>query len=214
MYRLLHRAAMAAGSLGVVGGIALTALPASAAPAPGPPPMAPIAAWGADAFGPIHFPPVAFATPFDTPEVASNANYTNFLTTGLIIDRASRTTGYSLVNSPLVNLSLLQATIKADQVTSWCHVAGPFVFGGASIFSGSVVQGGRFGSSDYPLQNPAPNTKVYIFGATITFNQQVRMGKTLMVVAINVKAGPENLNIGVTRCSPAGPPPPPPTSAR
>ena len=41
------------------------------------------------------------------------------------------------------------------------------------------------------------------------------MGKTLMVVAINVKAGPENLNIGVTRCSPrTSPPPPPPTSAR
>ncbi len=105
MYRLLHRAAVAASSLGVVGGIALTALPASAAPAPGPPPMAPIAAWGADASGPIHFPPVAFATPFDTPEVASNANYTNFLTTGLIIDRASRTTGYSLVNSPLVQIT-------------------------------------------------------------------------------------------------------------
>ena len=109
--------------------------------------------------------------------MASNANYTNFLTTGLIIDRASRTTGYSLVNSPLVNLSLLQATIKADQVTSWCHVAGPFVFGGASIFSGSVVQGGRFGSSDYPLQNPAPNTKVYISGRRLPSTSRSGWGR-------------------------------------
>jgi hypothetical protein len=205
MNRILRRAALAAGSLGVAGGIALTALPASAAPAApaGPPPMAPIAAWGADLFGPIHFPPVAVATPFHPPAVASNANFTNFLTTGLIIDRASRTTGYSLVNSPLVQINPILATIQASQVTSWCHVAGPFEFGGASIFGGSVVQNS---STVYnPLTNPAPNTVVHIFGATITFNKQVHTKGTLMVTAIYIETGPEQLSIGVTRCSSVAP---------
>ncbi len=193
MNRILRRAVLAAGSLGVAGGIALTALPASAAPSP-------IEAFGAAAFGPIHFPPVALATPFHTPAVASNANYTNFLTTGLIISRASRTTGYSLVDSPLVKIDPILATIQADRATSWCHVAGRFAFGGASIFSGSVVQNGS--TVFNPLTNPAPNTSVSIFGAKITFNKQERTGLTLKVTAIYVQSGPEKLSIGVTRCSP------------
>lgn len=81
MNRIFRRAVLAASALGAVGGIVMTALPASAAP--------PIRSWGASASGPIHFGQVAPATPFFTPGVASNANYTNFLTTGRIIDRAS-----------------------------------------------------------------------------------------------------------------------------
>ena len=72
MKRIFRRAIVAASSLGVVGGIALTALPASAAPIP-------VISFGAAATGPIHFGPVAYANSFHTPGVASNANYTNFL---------------------------------------------------------------------------------------------------------------------------------------
>ena len=137
MNRILRRAVLAVSSLGVASGIAMTALPASAGPLP------PIHSWGAEAMGPASFPPVAYATPGHTPAVASNANYTNFLTTGMILDRASTSTAYSRVNSPLVNLSFLQATIQADQVTSYCHIGRRGTFGGASIFSGSVSQIGE-----------------------------------------------------------------------
>ncbi len=194
MNRILRRAVVAAGSLGVVSGIALTPLPASAS-------LSPVASWGAEATGPIHFGPVAFATFVNTPQAASNANYTNFLTTGLIIDRASRTTSYSLVNSPLVQLNRILTTIQASQVTSWCHTFGGFTVGGASIFSGSVVQGGRFGSSYYPLRNPAPNTTVNIFGAKIIFNRQTVVNKVRLVTAIYVQSGLEKLYLGNSRCT-------------
>jgi hypothetical protein len=191
MKRIFRRAAVAAGSLGVVGGMMLTALPASAS-------ISPVASWGAEAHGPVHFGPVAFATFYNTPQAASNANYTNFLTTGLIVDRASRTTAYSLVNSPLVNLSFLEATVRADKVTSWCHTFGRFAVGGATIFNGSVSQ--TDGISYNPLRNPAPNTSVYFDGATVTFNKQDTVNKVLTVTAIYVKCGPERLSLGNTRC--------------
>lgn len=193
MNRILRRAVIAAGSLGVAGGIALTALPANAGI------FSPVASWGAEAHGPIHFGPVAFATFFNTPQAASNANYTNFLTTGLIVDRASRTTSYSLVNSPLVNLRFLQATIKADQITSWCHTFGPFTTGGATIFNGSISQ--IDGISYNPLRHPAPNTSVSFDGTTVTFNKQDTVGKVRTVTAIYVQSGPERLSLGNSRCS-------------
>jgi hypothetical protein len=198
MNRILRRAVIAAGSLGVAGGIALTALPANAD-------LSPVASWGAEAHGPIHFGPVAFATFFNTPQAASNANFTNFLTTGLIVDRASRTTAYSLVNSPLVNLRFLQATIKADQVTSWCHTFGSFTAGGATIFNGSISQIGTGGISYNPLRNPAPNTSVSFDGATVIFNKQGTVDNVHTVTAIYVQFGPEQLSLGVTRCSAAAP---------
>ena len=193
MNRILRRALVAASSLGVAGGIALTALPASAA-------ISPVASWGAEAFGPIHFGPVAFATFYNTPQAASNANYTNFLTTGRIIDRASRTTSYSLVNSPLVNLSFLQATVSADQVTSWCHTFGQFTVGGAAVFNGSVSQ--IDGISYNPLRHPAPNTTVNINNFTsVTFNYQSVFNGIRHVAAIVVRSGPETLYLGNSRCS-------------
>jgi hypothetical protein len=191
MNRIFRRAAMAAGSLGVVGGIVLTALPASAA--------GPIAAWGASATGPIAFPPIALATPFHTPGVASNANFTNVLTTGLIIDRASDSTAYSLVNSPLVKSDVILASFRADQVTSWCHAfGGPFTAGGASIYNGSVMQNG---STVYnPLTNPAPNTVVHIFGATIIFTRQTVVAGHRTVAAVWINRGPEIIQLGVSTC--------------
>lgn len=195
MKGIFRRALVAASSLGVVGGIALTALPASAAPPP-----IPVQSWGASAFGPIHFGPVAYANSFHTPGVASNANYTNFLTTGLIIDRASRLTGYSLVNSPLVQLNFILAKIQASQISSWCHIIGTHAFGGSYIYNGSVMQNGS--TVFNPIQTPGRNTVVHIFGATIVFNQQhFSMGR-LTVEAIHVYSGPESLALGVTSCAP------------
>jgi hypothetical protein len=193
MKRIFRRALVAASSLGVVGGIALTALPASAAPVPAQ-------SWGAAAYGPIHFGPVAYANSFHTPGVASNANYTNFLTTGMIVDRASFRTGYSLVNSPLVQLNYILARIQASQISSWCHIFGSNAFGGSYIYNGSVTQNGS--TVFNPLQNPGPNTVVHIYGATIVFNQQYFSSGRLNVVAIRVYAGPESLELGVTSCAP------------
>ena len=191
MNRIFRRAVVAASSLGVAGGIMVTALPASAA--------TPVRSWGASASGPVHFGEVAPATPFFTPGVASNANYTNFLTTGVIIDRASPSTAYSLVNSPLVNLSSLLATIRASQVTSYCHLVAPFVtFGGASIFSGSISQIGEPGYN--PLTNPAPNTTVFGAGFSVTFNKQTVSLGVRTVTAIYVKSGSQTLSLGVSRC--------------
>jgi hypothetical protein len=196
MKRIFRRALVAASSLGVVGGIALTALPASAAPPP-----IPVQSWGASAFGPIHFGPVAYANSFHTPGVASNANYTNFLTTGMIVDRASFTTGYSLVNSPLVQLNFILGRIQASQISSWCHLVdrGRFAIGGSYIYNGSVTQNGS--TVFNPIQTPHPNTVVFIHGALIVFNQQhFSMGR-LTVEAIHVYAGPESLALGVTSCA-------------
>lgn len=191
MNRIFRRAVIAASSLGLVGGTVLTALPASAA--------SPIAAWGASATGPIAINPVALATPGNTPGVASNANFTNVLTTGLIIDRASPTTAYSLVNSPLVKSDLLLASFQAAQVTSWCHwFGGPFSDGGASIYSGSVMQNG---STVYnPLTNPHPNTVVHVGPATIIFNRQHFSMGVRTVTAVWIHVGPETIQLGVSTC--------------
>jgi len=193
MKRIFRRALVAASSLGVVGGIALTALPASAAPPP-------VQSWGALATGPIHFGPVAYANSFDTPGVASNANYTNFLTTGMVVDRASFTTGYSLVNSPLVQLNFILGKIQASQISSWCHIFGTHAIGGSYIYNGSVTQNGS--NVFNPIQTPGPNTVVHIYGATITFNAQNVLGGTLYVSAIKVQSGPETLYLGTSTCHP------------
>ena len=191
MKRIFRRAIVAASSLGVVGGIALTALPASAAH--------PVISFGAAATGPIHFGPVAYANSFHTPGVASNANYTNFLTTGMILDRASFTTCYSLVNSPLVQLNFILGKIQASQISSWCHIIGKHAFGGSYIYNGSVTQNGY--TVYYPLQNPGPNTIVHFFGGTVVFNKQFHLSMhRLTVTAIYVHAGPENLYLGVSSC--------------
>lgn len=193
MKRIFRRALVAASSLGVIGGIALTALPASAAPIP-------VESWGASLTGLINFAPVAFASSFNTPGVASNANFTNVLTTGMIVDRASFTTGYSLVNSPLVQLNYVLARIQASQISSWCHVVGRFAIGGSYIYNGSVQQNGS--TVFNPLQNPGRNTVVKIYGATIIFNAQSFAAGRLTVTAIKVISGPETLSLGVTSCAP------------
>lgn len=188
MNRIFRRVLLAASSLGVAGGIALTALPASAS--------IDVTAYGAAASGPIHFPPVAWAAPFHTPSAASNANYGNVLVTGRIVDRASPTTGYSLVNSPIVQYGLVKG--QADQLSSWCHIGDSGTFGGASIFNGSISVNG---SIVYLIPRyPAPNTTVTIGGATITFNEQILVAGHLQVSAVHLVDGPQNLWLGVTSC--------------
>ncbi len=151
---------------------------------------------GASATGPFSLPPVAYATSFHTPGVASNANVTNVLTTGMIVDRASFTTGYSLVNSPLVQLNYVLARIQASQISSWCHIVGRFAVGGSYIYNGSVQQNGS--TVFNPLQNPAPITVVKIYGATVIFNAHTFSAGRLTVSAIKVISGPESLSLGVT----------------
>lgn len=190
MNRIFRRALLAASSLGVAGGIVLAAVPASAAPAP-------VASWGVLATGPLSIGPVAYANSFSTPGVASNANFTNALTTGRIVDRASFTTGYSLVNSPLVQYGLVKG--QADQVSSWCHIGDSATFGGASIFNGSISVNG---SIVYLIpRHPLPNTTVTLGGATITFNEQTTVAGQLQVSAVHLVDGSQDLWLGVTSCS-------------
>ena len=82
MKRMITRAAAAAGSLALVGG----AVVAGAAPA-GADPFG-NGAYGAATGGTVFTPPVANATPEDSPLVASNANVAGILTTGVILDRS------------------------------------------------------------------------------------------------------------------------------
>lgn len=97
-----------------------------------------------------------------------------------------------------MNLSFLLATVQADQITSWCHAFGPFTVGGASIFSGSVVQNGS--TVFNPLTNPAPNTTAFGAGFTVTFNRQTVSGGVRTVTAIYVQSGAQTLSLGVSRC--------------
>ncbi len=119
--------------------------------------------------------------------MASNANYTNFLTTGMIVNRASFTTGYSLVNSPLVQLNFVLARIQASQISSWCHIIGHHAFGGSYIYNGSVTQNGS--NVFNPIQNPGRNTVVHIFGAMIVVQRAALHMGQLTVAAIKVSPG-------------------------
>lgn len=189
MNRILRRALLAASSLGVASGIALAALPASAAPVP-------VESWGVLATGPISLGPVAYADSLDTPGVASNANYGNVLVTGRIVDRASFLTAYSLVNSPLVQVDGVSG--QADQLSSWCHIGDSGPIGGASIFNGTISVNG---SVVYNIPRyPQPNTTVYAGGATITFNEQTTGPGQLQVAAVHLVDGPQDLWLGVTNC--------------
>jgi len=217
MNRIFRRAVIAAGSLGVAGGIALAPLPASAAPMPV------IAAWGAHATGAITIPQVALATPGHTPVVASNANYSPYLATGRIVDRATPDTALSRVESPLVTVSPY-GTMSASQVTSWCNISPPRMsdaisaVGGASVFSGAIsTSGGYFltvgmnptpVTSYNPPQNPAPNTRVFLWSpnlrvvATITFNKQTISKGGITVSAIYVSSRSQTLGLGTSSCAP------------
>lgn len=196
MHRIVRRAAMLAGSLGVAGCLALSALPASAT-------VSLAAAWGVAATGPAVISPVALATTQHSPVLAAQANYPGFLATGLIADWAGRTASHSLVSSARVNLAAFSAppgaTVSASKVTSWCRASGDNVFRGASIVGGSV-QGTHLPA------HPALNTVLVVRNGagdpigSVTLNWQGDMGGHLMVIAIYVALGPEILELGAAQC--------------
>jgi hypothetical protein len=190
MNRILGTAVKVAGSLAITAGTILAAVPASAATTN--------QAYGAAATGPLTLAPVAVATPTNTAAVASHANLAGFLATGVIMDRADATFASALVNSPVVTMSSIMATLSASYVRSACRIFGSTIFARSDIYNGSIVQVGH--STIALPENPAPNTVITIPGATITLNlQAVSLGfKTVTAIAISV--GGQTLQLGVSQC--------------
>jgi hypothetical protein len=201
---MITAAAAAAGSLALIGG----ALVAGGAPA-----FAKASgnlAWGADATGPITLSPVALATPSFNPAVASNANIPGLLATTTITDRASTGGAWARVNGPTVltlpgNGSLLDLPANNSLTTaglrSWCTVDGDGdVFGGATIFSGAIMQIG-YATIALP-EKPAPNTVLTLPGSagTITLNYQNTTAGRHTFEAIKAVLGGQTVDLGVSQC--------------
>lgn len=191
MNRILSRAAKVAGSLAVAGGaLVAAAMPAGA--------VTPETAWGVSAFGLITIAPVAQATTNFTPAVAASFNYPAFVTTGGILDRASSTAAFANVGSPKVYLGSQVDQLNADSAMSSCRNVLGFKLAETTIQNGSIVQTGE---PSIPLiRNPAPNTKIFIPGYTITLNRQTTSGGVRTVTAIYVQSFLQTLSIGVSRC--------------
>ena len=190
--RILSNAVKIAGSLAVIGGtVVAAAMPAAAAPA--------TRAWGVSANGFIHISPVAEATYFNTPRVASSFTYPSFVTTGGILDRVSATDAYSNVGSPKIYLGgNLTDQLNASSVMSSCRTILGSKFGFTTIQAGSISE---IGLPNIPLpRDPAINTKIYLPGITVTLNRQTYSGGIRTVTAIYVNSFFQNLSIGVTRC--------------
>jgi len=198
--RLLSGVVTVAGSLVMMGGIVAAATPAGAAPMPPPTP----AAWGADARGPLMLPPVALATPMNTPAVASNANIGGLLTTGSILDRVSPTAGFSIVGSPLVTLrsrllGRIYAWISADRAASTCRRLGPFTFGSVDL-PNAMLKTTFAGTFPLP-QHPARNTVIRLGPRTrIVLNLQTFRRGVRTVTALHVRDGRQTVNVAVTTC--------------
>jgi hypothetical protein len=189
--RILSRAVKVAGSLAVAGGtLVAAAMPASA--------VTPETAWGVSAFGLITITPVAQATTNFTPAAASSFNYSAFVSTGGILDRASSTAAFSDVGSPKVYLGSQVNQLNASDVMSSCRNVLGFKLAGTTIQAGSISVTGL---PNIPLlRNPAPNTKIFLPGYTITLNRQTNSGSVRTVTAIYVQSFLQTLSIGVSRC--------------
>jgi len=190
--RILSSAVKVAGSLALIGGaVVAAAMPAAAAPPP-------TKAWGISAGGFIHINPVAQATIFNTPQVASSFIYPGFVTTGGILDRASATEAYSQVGSPKVYLFSQVDQLNASMATSTCRIGFFGTFGDSTIQNGSIV---ITGEPSIPLiRNPAPNTHIFLPGITVTLNRQTVSGGIRTVTAIYLSGFGQTLSIGVSRC--------------
>ena len=205
MKRKFSRAAAAAGSLALLGG----ALVAGGAPALAGSPTN--TAWGADATGTITLAPVAVATPSANPAVASNANIPGLLATATITDRASTGGAWARVNGPVVltlpgNGSLFNQpannALAASGLRSWCEVDGSSVYGGATIFGGSITFF-RPSVVTIPLPaKPAPNTVITLpnSAGTITLNYQHTTAGLHTFEAIQAVLGGQTVNLGVSQC--------------
>jgi hypothetical protein len=190
--RILSSAVKVAGSLAVVGG----ALAAAAAPAGA---INPIRAYGLAAQGPINIAQVAVATNNFTPATASSFVYPDFVTTGGILDRATATSAFANVGSPKIYVDgHITDQLNADNAMSSCRLLFGIPFGQSTIQNGSIMESG-LPNIALPT-NPAPNTKIFIPGVTITLNKQVLTAGVLTVTAIYASGGGQNLSIGVSRC--------------
>ena len=200
MNRLLSGAVAVAGSLVMMGGIVAAATPAGAAPKPPPTPSA----WGAEANGPLMLPPVALATPMNTPAVASNANIGGLLTTGSILDRVSPTAGFSMVSSPLVTLRTrilgrIYTWISADRAASTCRSVGPLTFGSVDL-PNAVIKTTLGGTISLPV-HPVRNTVINLGPVTrVVLNRQTFRRGVRTVTAVHVRYGLQRVNIAVTTC--------------
>jgi hypothetical protein len=189
--RILSRAITVAGSLAVIGG----AVVAAAAPAGAIPPTR---AWGVSANGLTHIFPVAEATPFFTPATSSAFVVPGFITTGGILDRVSSTDAFANVGSPKIYLGSQYNQFNATNVMSSCRNIFGFKFGQTTIQAGAIT---GIGLPNIPiLRNPAPNTKVFLPGYTLTFNKQTISGGIRTVTAVYVQSFLQNLSVGVSRC--------------
>jgi len=189
--RILSSAVKVAGSLALIGGaVVAAAMPAGAAP--------PTRAWGVSAGGFIHINPVAEATFFNTPQVASNFIYPGFVTTGGILDRASATEAYSNVGSPKVYLFSQVDQLNAANAMSTCRIGFFGTFGDTTIQAGSIWVTGL---ANIPLpRNPGINQQIFLPGITVTLNKQGVIAGIRTVTAIYLSGFGQNLSIGVSRC--------------
>jgi hypothetical protein len=189
--RILSRAIAVAGSMAVIGG----AVVAAAAPAGAIPPTR---SWGVSANGLTHIFPVAEATPFFTPATSSAVVVPGFITTGGILDRVSSTAAFSNVGSPKIYLGSQYNQFNATNVMSSCRNILGIKFGQTTIQAGAIT---GIGLPNIPiLRNPAPNTKIFLPGFTLTFNRQTVSGGIRTVTAIYVQSFLQNLSVGVSRC--------------
>lgn len=195
MNRMIARTVTVAASMALLGSAALTG--AAGASADG---VTPTEAWGASATGPVELSPVARAIPGNTPQVASNANLAGLLATGPITNRADVTGAWSRVTQGIVLTLPNNGSLTAAGVRSWCIYNDDNPFGGATIFSGAIVQ---VGQTTVPLPaNPAPNTVITLPDAagTITLNEQTSTAGRLTVNAIHAVLGSQTVNLGITQC--------------
>jgi len=190
--RILSSAVKVAGSLAVIGGTVV----AAAAPAGA---INPIRAYGVAANGFIHISQVAVATSTFTPATSSGVNVADFVTTSGILDRATSTSAFSNVGSPRIYVNgNITDQLNASSAMSSCRRLFGVPFGQTTIQAGSIMESG-IGNIALP-RDPAPNTKIFLPGVTITLNKQVLTAGIRTVTAIYASGGGQNLSIGVSRC--------------
>ena len=190
--RILSSAVKVAGSLAVIGGTVV----AAAAPAGA---INPIRAYGVAANGFIHISQVAVATSTFTPATSSGVNVADFVTTSGILDRATTTSAFSNVGSPKIYVDgNITDQLNASSAMSSCRLLFGVPFGQSTIQAGSITESG-LPNIALP-RNPAPNTKIFLPGVTITLNKQVLLLGIRTVTAIYASGGGQNLSIGVSRC--------------
>jgi hypothetical protein len=190
--RIFSSAVKVAGTVAVAG----AALAAAAAPAGA---INPIRAWGVAAQGFITINQVAVATANFTPATSAGVNVADFVTTGGILDRATKTSAFSNVGSPKIYVNgNITDQLNASSAMSSCRLLFGTPFGQSTIQAGSIMESG-IPNIALP-RDPAPNTKIFLPGVTITLNKQVNTLGVLEVTAIYASGGGQNLSIGVSRC--------------